>query len=195
MDSTQYFLSISWKTICIILSMFVKTLKEFLNQYLCMKSIDMKLHKLFQVAVCFEIVFQIPLFINFKIFLRSNHHDNAERNLMFIVNLAIQNSFYHLKFATKSSLCIHPDSSDQPWAIPEVRCTPPKEDMGIPKILTTFWIGKSQKTNTFLVARVKKTWEFPKYSIILVQNFFKYFWHKKIGNSHFFKTIFRIHIF
>ena len=24
------------------------------------------------------------------------------------------------------------------WAIPEIRCTPPKEDMGIPKILTTF---------------------------------------------------------
>ena len=31
------------------------------------------------------------------------------------------------------------------WAIPEIRCTPPKEDMGIPKFLTTLFIGKSKK--------------------------------------------------
>ena len=68
------------------------------------------------------------------------------------------------------------------WAIPEIRCTPPEEDMGIPKILTTFFIGKSQKISTFLVARAKKTWEFPKYSIIF---------SKKNLNSQFF-TIFDI---
>ena len=55
----------------------------------------------------------------------------------------------------------------------------PKEDTGIPKILTTF----KKKLSTFLVARVKKTWEFPKYSIIF---------STKNGNSHFFKTIFDI---
>ena len=48
------------------------------------------------------------------------------------------------------------------------------------KILTTFFIGKSKKISTFLVARVKKTWEFPKYSIIFIT---------KNGNSNFF-TIF-----
>ena len=52
-------------------------------------------------------------------------------------------------------------------AIPEIRWTPPKEDMGIKK-KNTFFIGKSKKLSTFLVSRVKKTWEFPKYSIFLV---------------------------
>ena len=78
------------------------------------------------------------------------------------------------------------------WAILEIRCTPPKEDMGIPKILTTFFIGKSKKKlSTFLVARVNKTWEFPKYSIIFSlkngnSQFFAIF-DIKIGNSHFLK--------
>ena len=35
------------------------------------------------------------------------------------------------------------------WVIPEIRCTPPKEDMGIPKNLTTFSIGKSPKIEHF----------------------------------------------
>ena len=35
------------------------------------------------------------------------------------------------------------------WAIPDIRCIPPKEDKGIPKILTTFFIGKSQKIKHF----------------------------------------------
>ena len=46
------------------------------------------------------------------------------------------------------------------WAIPEIRCTPPREDIGITKILLTFVIGNSKKKKkiiTVLVARVKKT--------------------------------------
>ena len=62
----------------------------------------------------------------------------------------------------------------------------PKEDMGIPKILTTFFIGKSQKFKHFFGGKGKedmgipkifnhfeyKKWEFP---------IFYYFWHKKLG--------------
>ena len=66
------------------------------------------------------------------------------------------------------------------WAIPEIRCTSPKEDMGIPEILTTFFIEESPKISTLLVARVKKTWEFPKYLIIFgtkigIPNFLLFF--------------------
>ena len=60
-------------------------------------------------------------------------------------------------------------------------------------------MGNPQKLSTFLVARVKKTWEFPKYSIFLVQkmgipNFFTIF---DIKNWEFpiLKTIFKIPIF
>ena len=35
------------------------------------------------------------------------------------------------------------------WAIPEISCTPSKEDMAIPKILTTFFIGKSKTIKHF----------------------------------------------
>ena len=85
------------------------------------------------------------------------------------------------------------------WAIPEIRCTPPKEDMGIPKNFATFFIGKSQKIKHFFGCKGKKTWEFPKYSITFsTQNgnsqFFTIF---DIKNWEFpcFKTIFRIPIF
>ena len=48
------------------------------------------------------------------------------------------------------------------WAIPEIRCTPRKEDMGIQNILSTFIVGiPPLKLITFMVTRVKKTWEFP----------------------------------
>ena len=81
------------------------------------------------------------------------------------------------------------------WAIPEIRCTLPKEDMGIPKKLTTFFIGKSKKLSTFLGARVKKTWEFPKYSIIFStkngnSQIFYYFWRKQLGIPTFFQNNF-----
>ena len=36
------------------------------------------------------------------------------------------------------------------WAIPDSRCTPPKKDMEIPKILPTFFIGNSKKINHFV---------------------------------------------
>ena len=48
------------------------------------------------------------------------------------------------------------------WAIPEIRCTPPKEDMGIPKILTTFFIGKSQKIKHFFGCKGKEDMGIPK---------------------------------
>ena len=35
------------------------------------------------------------------------------------------------------------------WTIPEIRCTPPKEDTGIPKILPKFFIGNSPKIKHF----------------------------------------------
>ena len=54
--------------------------------------------------------------------------------------------------------------------------------MGIPKILTHFSLGNPEKLSTLLVARVKKTCELPKYSII---------YSTKNGNSQFF-TIFDI---
>ena len=36
------------------------------------------------------------------------------------------------------------DGTYRYWAIPQVRCTPPKEDMGIPIIVPTFFIGNFQ---------------------------------------------------
>ena len=48
------------------------------------------------------------------------------------------------------------------WAIPEIRCTPPKEDMGIPKILTTFFIGKFQKIKHFFGCKGKEDMGIPK---------------------------------
>ena len=80
------------------------------------------------------------------------------------------------------------------WAIPEIRCTPPKEDMGIPKLLTTFFIGKSPKIKHFFGCKGKedmgipkifnhfnlKKWEFP---------IFYYFWHKKMGFPIFLKQL------
>ena len=48
------------------------------------------------------------------------------------------------------------------WAIPEIRCTPPKEDMGIPKILTTFFIGKSKKIEHFFGCKGKEDMGIPK---------------------------------
>ena len=85
------------------------------------------------------------------------------------------------------------------WAIPEIRCTPPKENMGIPKILTTFFIGKSPKIKHFFGCKGKENMGIPKYSIIFStkdgnSQFFLKFWHKKFGIP-IFKTIFRIPIF
>ena len=48
------------------------------------------------------------------------------------------------------------------WAILEIRCTPPKEDMGIPKILTTFFIGKSKKIKHFFGCKGKEDMGIPK---------------------------------
>ena len=48
------------------------------------------------------------------------------------------------------------------WAIPEIRCTPPKEDMGILKILTTVFIGKSPKIKHFFACKGKEDMEIPK---------------------------------
>ena len=42
----------------------------------------------------------------------------------------------------------------------------PKEDMRIQKFYPHFSLGIPQKLITFLVERVKKTWEFPKILII-----------------------------
>ena len=67
------------------------------------------------------------------------------------------------------------------WVIPEIRCTPPKEDMGIPKNLTTFFIGKSQKIKHFFGCKGKEDMGIPKiFNRFLVQkmgipNFFYYF--------------------
>ena len=52
-------------------------------------------------------------------------------------------------------------------AIPEIRWTSPKEDTGIPKYLPVVFIGNSPKIITFLVTRIKKTWEFLKCLIVL----------------------------
>ena len=46
--------------------------------------------------------------------------------------------------------------------IPEIRCTSPKEDMGIPNILTTFFIGKSQKIKHFFGCKGKEDMGIPK---------------------------------
>ena len=48
------------------------------------------------------------------------------------------------------------------WAIPEIKCTPPKEDMGIPKILTTFFIGKSKKIKLCFGCKGKEDMGIPK---------------------------------
>ena len=75
----------------------------------------------------------------------------------------------------------------------------PKEDMGIPKNLTHFSLGNPPKLSTFLVARVKETWEFPKYSIVFgtKNRNFQFFTIFDIKNWKFpfLKTIFRIPIF
>ena len=52
-------------------------------------------------------------------------------------------------------------------AIPEIRCTPPKEDMGIPKILTTFFIGKSQKIKHFFGGKGKEDMGIPNFLLFL----------------------------
>ena len=51
---------------------------------------------------------------------------------------------------------------DPKWAIPKIRCTPPKEDMGIPKILITFFIGKSKKIKHFFGHKGKEDMGIPK---------------------------------
>ena len=48
------------------------------------------------------------------------------------------------------------------WAVPEIRCTPPKEDMGIKKNSTTFFIGKSQKIKHFFGCKGKEDMGIPK---------------------------------
>ena len=48
------------------------------------------------------------------------------------------------------------------WAIPEIRCTLNKEDMGITKILTTFFIGKSKKIKYFFGCKGKEDMGIPK---------------------------------
>ena len=53
-------------------------------------------------------------------------------------------------------------ASSYQWAIPEIRCTPPKEDMGIPKFLTTFFIGKSRKIKHFFGRKGKEDMGIPK---------------------------------
>ena len=68
------------------------------------------------------------------------------------------------------------------WAIPEIKCTPPKEDMGILKILATFFIGKSQKIKHIFGCKGKEDMGIPK--------IFHHF-STKNGNSQFF-TIFDI---
>ena len=62
------------------------------------------------------------------------------------------------------------------WAIPEIRCIPPKEDMGIPKIYTTFFIGKSPKIKLFFGCKGKEDMGIPK-----IFNIFS----TKNGNSQF----------
>ena len=57
------------------------------------------------------------------------------------------------------------------WAIPEIRRTPPKEDMGIPKFLHTFFIGNSQKNNHSFGREGKEDLGIPKN--------FDHFWYKK----------------
>ena len=72
------------------------------------------------------------------------------------------------------------------WTIPEITCTPPKEDMGIPKILTTFFIGKSPKNKHFFGCKGKKDMRISKvFNHFSYKNgnsqFFYYLWHKKLG--------------
>ena len=52
-----------------------------------------------------------------------------------------------------------------PWLF-LIRYTPPKEDMGITKILH-FSLGVPKKLNTLFITRLKKTWDFPKFLIVL----------------------------
>ena len=47
-------------------------------------------------------------------------------------------------------------------SIPEIRCAPPKEDMGIQKILTTFFIGKSPKIKHFFGRKGEENMRIPK---------------------------------
>ena len=48
------------------------------------------------------------------------------------------------------------------WAIPGIRCTPRKEDMGIPQILTTFFIGKSPQIKHFFGCKGEENMGIPK---------------------------------
>ena len=48
------------------------------------------------------------------------------------------------------------------WAIPEIRGTPRKEDMGIPKILITIFNGKSPKIKHFFGCKGKEDMGIPK---------------------------------
>ena len=72
--------------------------------------------------------------------------------------------------------------------MPEIRCTPPKEDMGIPKILTTFFFGESPKIKHFFGCKGKEYMGIAKNSIIFstkmgIPNFLL----SKIENSNFLK--------
>ena len=82
----------------------------------------------------------------------------------------------------------------------------PEEDMGIPKILPTFFIRNSPKIKHFFGRKGKEDMGIPKnFDRLLYKNgnsqFFYCFWHKKLGIPifffffFFFLTSFRIPIF
>ena len=87
------------------------------------------------------------------------------------------------------------------WAIPEIRHTSPKEDMGSKQFYPHFSLGiqkKKKKIITFLVARVQKTWEFLQtYLLYLIQetgNSHCFFFFYNFENSYLLKTNLRLRI-
>ena len=64
--------------------------------------------------------------------------------------------------------CVYPQPLEgstfleEEWAIPEIRCTPPKEDMGIPKILTTFFHWEIPQIKHFFGCMGKEDMVIPK---------------------------------
>ena len=79
------------------------------------------------------------------------------------------------------------------WAFPEIRCTPSKEDMGIPQKYVHFSLGIPKKIKHFFGREGKKDigipknfdrfsakkWEFPNFILL-------FFWHEKLGIPFFF---------
>ena len=77
------------------------------------------------------------------------------------VSIAYNATFFLLRTAYSKRVSVLPNIT-YTMGIPEIRCTPPKEGMGIPKILTTFFIGKSPKIKHFCGCKGKEDTGIPR---------------------------------